>query len=162
MPDMICDASTLQLLDQAGVFGLLEKLYERVVVPEIVATEMAEGRSGGATVPDLAAFAWIETRPVRGVDAVSVKSGLGPAERATLALAMETPGAVVVTDDPVAKRHAQMLRQPCTGTLGILLRAKQKKLVNRIAPIIDKLESRGFKLHPTTRSAVLAWAKETT
>jgi predicted nucleic acid-binding protein len=158
---MVLDTTAIQHLDRAGGFDLLEKLYEKVIVPEPVAAEITEGVEAGLSLPDLGKCAWVEVRPVRDPDVVSVKSGLGPGERAAMALAGETPGAVVITDDPLARRYAQMMRQPFTGTIGVLLRAKKKNLVSRVGLLIEKLDSRGFKFHPTTRASVLTWANET-
>jgi len=161
MPEMVLDTTAIQHLDRAGGFDLLEKLYEKVIVPEPVAQEVIAGIEAGLSLPDLGKYSWVEIRTVGHPDTVSVKSGLGPAERATMALATETPGSVVITDDPMMRRYAQMMRQTYTGTIGVLLRAKKKQLISRVGLLIEKLDSRGFKFHPTTRASVLTWANET-
>jgi predicted nucleic acid-binding protein len=157
---MILDTTAIQHLDRAGGLDLLQKIYEHVIVPSAVAEEIEQGRAAGVPLPELGKYSWIEVRPVKDVDAVSVKTGLGPGERAAMALAMETPGSVVVIDDPLGRRYAQMMRQSHTSTLGVLLRAKQKQLIKRVGSLLEKLESRGFKPHPTTRTAFLAFANE--
>jgi uncharacterized protein len=48
-----------------------------------------------------------------------------------------------------------------TGTLGVLLKAKQTGYLPHVAPLLDRLESLRFRLDHTTRQAVLTLAGET-
>jgi len=85
---------------------------------------------------------------------------LGSGETAVLALALEITDAVVILDDAMARRHAQVLGLRLTGTLGVLLDAKREGLVTDVAPLLDDLQSLGFRLSGTTRDAVLRLAGE--
>lgn len=68
--------------------------------------------------------------------------------------------AVAVLDDRMARRAAQMLSVPCTGTLGILLKAKEQSLMKSIKPALRDLERCGFRLDPDTHAAVCEIAGE--
>lgn len=60
----------------------------------------------------------------------------------------------------LARRHARLLGLTITGTLGVLLRAKNEGFLPAVAPVVDKLEQLGFRLAPETRAAVLRLAGE--
>jgi predicted nucleic acid-binding protein len=67
---------------------------------------------------------------------------------------------LVLLDDAVARQHALKLAIRFTGTLGILLKAKQSRLLVEILPILDKLETKGFRLDKKTRVAMIKLAGE--
>jgi predicted nucleic acid-binding protein len=47
-----------------------------------------------------------------------------------------------------------------TGTLGVLLQAKQAGLLPAVSPILDRLQELRFRMDPETRQAVLRLAGE--
>ena len=83
-----------------------------------------------------------------------------PEKKKRLALSIQRPGSLVILDDRLARSHAEALRLPVTGTLGILLRAKSEGLLPRVAPVLDKLNRLGFRLSSRTAAAVLKLANE--
>ena len=46
------------------------------------------------------------------------------------------------------------------GTVGLLLAAKSRGWIGAVRPLLDRLETRGFRLSPAVRSAALAAADE--
>ena len=66
----------------------------------------------------------------------------------------------MILDDAVARRYASQAGLKVVGTLGILLLAKARSLVDSIGPFIEKLDSHGFRLHAGTRASVLKLAGE--
>lgn len=70
-------------------------------------------------------------------------------------MALESKDAVAVTDDRVARKVAEELKLPFTGTLGLLIDAKSKNLIALVEPFLDRLQSLGFRLSAETRTAVL-------
>ena len=85
---------------------------------------------------------------------------LGPGEAEVLMLALESQGTTVVLDDRLARRVAETLGLALTGTLGLLLDAKRAGLIRAVGPLVDQLQSLGFRLAPHTRAAVLRLAGE--
>jgi predicted nucleic acid-binding protein len=83
---------------------------------------------------------------------------LGAGERAAIAVARRSD--LVLVDDALARRHAKLLGLTITGTLGVLLRAKQAGVVPAVSPVIEQLERLGFRLAPETRTAVVKLAGE--
>ena len=161
MPEVISNTSPLQYLYQIALLDVLRSLYVRVTIPEAVVAELAEGRARGVALPDPAGFPWMYMRPVRDRSLLPQAAYLGPGEQEVLALGLEAPGSLLLLDDAVARLHAKSLGLTFTGTLGVLLRAKQTGCVRALTPILDRLEALRFRLDSRTRKAVVTLAGET-
>jgi predicted nucleic acid-binding protein len=160
LPDVICNTSPFQYLHQIGHLELLPKLVSRIVVPTAVADELAEGRRRGLDLPIPEDLPWVDMRTPSSEHVVRLVADLGPGETGVLFLALERTDAVVILDDALARRHAEMLGISLTGTLGVLLDAKRCGLVSALTPLIDDLQRLGFRLSDRTRQAVLRKAAE--
>jgi len=160
LPEVICNTSPLQYLHQIGYLELLPRLVSRIVVPTAVAAELEEGRRLGLDLPDPEALPWVELRDSANKQVLRLVADLGPGETAVLALALERNDAIVILDDALARRHAEVLGLRLTGTLGVLLDAKRGGLVPALTPLVDELQRLGFRLSKDTRNAVLRLAGE--
>lgn len=160
MPEVICNTSPLQYLHQIGQLELPPALVSRVVVPTAVAEELAEGRRRGLDLPVPEMLPWVELAVPANEQVVRLVADLGPGETEVLLLALEQTDPVVILDDALARRHAEMLGISLTGTLGILLDAKRRGLVPALIPLIDDLQRLGFRLSERTRHAVVRMARE--
>lgn len=160
MAETVCDTSPLQYLFQIGLLELLPTLYGEITVPEAVVLEIEEGRRHGVSLPDVQSLPWVRVKQPRDRAVLAIVSDLGAGEREVLALAVERPGSLVILDDRLARRYAFHLGLRMTGTLGVLLRAKRGSYLRAIAPALDELDRRGFRLDTTTRAAVLRLSDE--
>lgn len=160
MPEAIADTSPLQYLFQLDLFDLLPSLYGQVLVPEAVAREIAAGRSRGVSLPELTSLPWVTIRKITSARVLLMAPDLGAGEREVLALAVELSDPLVVLDDALARRFARRLELPLTGTLGLLLKAKEIGRIDRIKPSLETLDSLGFRLDDRTRASVLEIAGE--
>ena len=160
MPEVIVNTSPLQYLFQLDLLDLLPHFYRQVLVPEGVVREMTAGHARGVSLPDLGSLDWIRIRPVGSRAVLPLAAGLGIGEREVLALAIELGDSVVVLDDSLARRFASRLNLAKTGTLGLLLKAKQESRIERLGPYPDLLEGLGFRLDERTRESVLRLAGE--
>ena len=160
MPEVIVDTSPLQYLHQLGLLDLLPDLYGEIQIPESVVREIAAGRALGVALPELTTLPWIKIRRVVGLAVLPLVSDLGAGEREVLALALEADHPLVVLDDALARRVARRLDLALTGTLGLLLKAKQAGRIARLEPLLERLEALNFRLDPYTRLSVLRLAGE--
>lgn len=160
MPDTICDTSPLQYLHQLRKLDILPALTTRVVVPPAVVAELQEGLQRGIDLPEARRLAWLDIRRPTSAPVLPLVTDLGAGEREVLALALETPSSGGVLDDRVARRVARGLGLKVTGTLGLLLDAKRGGHIEKVAPLLDELESLRFRLAGHTRTAVLKLAGE--
>lgn len=140
---------------------MLPALYGQIILPQAVVTELDIGRSLGILLPDLALLAWTVVRQAQNLSATSpVAEVLGTGEREALALALEIPGSLVLLDDALGRRYAEALGVRITGTLGIILKAKQRNYLASVKPVLDQLDRLNFRLDASTRTNVLRLAEE--
>jgi len=161
MPEIsIVNTSPLFYLHRLGLLELLKKLYGHITVPEAVKKELIEGQAQGEDVPQLENYIWVEIRSVSMPKYLQLIADLGPGESEVLALATNHPSALVILDDKLARRIAEMQGFRLTGTAGVLLRAKQQGLVPALKPIIERLLDLDFRLKPDLVKATFELAGE--
>lgn len=161
MLEVIANTSPIQYLYQLDLLDFLPQLYREVLVPDGVVWELRNGARLGVSLPDIASLGWLRPRSVGSAPVLPLAAGLGVGEREVLALAVELDSPLVILDDALARRFAQRLSLPLTGTLGLLLKAKQHKRIEQVAPYLHRLEALRFRLDASTRAAVLELANET-
>jgi uncharacterized protein len=160
LPEIICNTLPLQYLHQLNALHFLPALVKSITVPPAVQEELDVGRELGLDLPDLKSYEWVVVRRPASSPALPLITDLGPGEREVLALALESPESVCVIDDALARRVAGALGLRCTGTLGVLLETKRAGITTSVRPLLDQLQSLGFRLAGYARVAVLKLAGE--
>ena len=51
---------------------------------------------------------------------------------------------IVIIDDANVKKHAKYLGLPVTGTLGVLIKAKQKGYIDKLQPVLYEMVQNGI------------------
>jgi uncharacterized protein len=161
LPEIICNTSPLQYLHQIGALEILHTLAGRITVPLAVVEELAAGKRLGIELPDVSGLDWVKICRPASVAVLPLVSELGPGETEVLMLAIESPGAVVILDDSLARRVAETIGIKLTGTLGILRDAKKTGLIQSVGPLLNRLQERGFRLAPQTKISILRQVGET-
>jgi predicted nucleic acid-binding protein len=142
---IVCNAGPLISLARIGRLDLLPSLFGEIIVPPAVHREVTSDDSlPGAGV--LAQADWLkiaEVKDRRSVERLLSSLDAGEAEVLILARQLETTAAM---DERRGRYLAAELGVPHTGTVGILLAAKQAGLVPFIRPLLDQLIARGVRL----------------
>jgi len=161
MPDkpVIANNTPLVALWVLGRLDLLRDLYGEVWIPqaihdEFLATERALRESALQNAP------WVKPVALANPQRARVYVGLDQGEAEVLALAEERSARLVIMDEMRGRRYARRLGLPLTGTLGLLLLAKEQGLIPRVAPLLTELQNAGLYLAPDLVSAVLRRAGE--
>jgi predicted nucleic acid-binding protein len=157
---LVCDTSPIQYLHQLGLLDILPKLADRVLVPDAVAKEILRGLSANLDLPVPGNLPWIEALSEKPIDRKIANEGLGAGENAVIQSAIDSPGAIAVLDDRLARLAALRHGVPITGTIGILLDAKSRGLLALFQPHLDRLATLGFRLSDQTRNDALKRAGE--
>lgn len=146
----VADSACLIVLDQIGRTDLLTRLFGTILVPPAVAAE----------IPRLYDFLSVRetANPVMAA-VLSTRMDAGEAE--AIALALEVGNAWVILDDMRARRAAFQLGLRVIGTLGLILRAKQNGVIERVEPLLDEVEEAGFYMTPGLFQKVMRLAGET-
>ena len=82
-------------------------------------------------------------------------SVLDRGEAEVIALALERQAKLVLMDELTGRKVAQSLELPVTGTVGILIRAKQKGLIAEVGPLLEKMRHCGIRYSERFIRAVL-------
>ena len=89
-----------------------------------------------------------------------LKLELDAGEASTIALALENPISRIILDESKGRLVAKRLGLKVTGTLGIIVKAKDRGLIKSGKEILDKLEEHGFWLSERLKSYLLSILKE--
>jgi predicted nucleic acid-binding protein len=133
---IVSDATAVTTLLKAGQEGLLHRLFGQVVVPAAVHAELR------AFHPELPVFVVPQIVSDAGRRLPGTER-LGPGEAEAIKLAKETRAELLLTDDRQARLAAERLGVRCLGLLGLLVRAKQAKVIRSVGEMVTVLETRG-------------------
>lgn len=157
---VIVNTSPLLYLHQIGHLELLQKLYSGILTPPAVIEELAVGKKQGINVPDIHSIDWILITPVKSISLIPAIIDLGQGEAEVLGLGLENPGSLLIFDDQLARRIANIHKLKYTGTLGVLVKAKKLGYLSSIAPVIAMLKQQGMWLNDSIINDVLRLAEE--
>lgn len=162
MPDdpIIANTSPLLYLHQAGCLDVLRRLYGTIIVPPAVQGELTEGQRRGVDVPDVDNLAWVHIHPVASVALVPAVTDLGRGEAEVIALGLEIANGLLILDDQLARRIADVHGLRYTGTLGVLVRAKQAGYLSSVRATVAILRAKGMWLSDTVVDAALRLSGE--
>lgn len=135
---VVADTSCLIYLTALAQLELLPQLYSEVWITPTVAAGY------GLPLPE-----WMRVQaPREEIRTVVFGAGIDIGEASAIALALETPNCVVVLDDRRGRRAAHRLQLATTGTLGLLVAAKQRGFLPAIRPLVAVLLAGGMRLAP--------------
>jgi predicted nucleic acid-binding protein len=150
---VVADASPLNYLIHIGCDTLLRDLYGRVFVPGAVLAELRHP-SAPLTVGSWAAHipSWIEVRAV-AVQADAALDALDPGEREAIQLAQEERAGLLLIDEKRGRLEAKRRGIATTGTLGILVTAGSRGLIDAEAVFQQLVSTTTFRATPEVREA---------
>ena len=160
----VVNASPLIHLARVSLLELLRgpDLSIEVAVPVVVLDEVLRGArydpSAGSV--EAASRDWLTVVPTPELHPDIDPSRIDDGEIAVLSLARGMPGSTVVLDDRAARAEADRLGIPKTGTLRLLLEAKEAGIIPSVRIPLEILRARGMRLSDAVWREVLALAGE--
>jgi len=143
---VIADSSCLIGLSKIKRLNLLYELFEEILIPKAVFQEVVlqgENRKGCIDVKNAN---WIKTQSVKNDLAVSILSKtLGFGESEAMVLTTEKSADFLILDDGKARKIAKEMDLPIIGTIGILMIAEKKKLIQSAKAELLELNKIGFR-----------------
>ncbi len=156
----ISNTSPLLYLHLAGQLALLQQLYGSIVIPPAVRDELQVGAERGVNVPTVERLSWIQVLPLRSPTLVPLVTDLGRGEAEAIGLGLEHPGSLLILDDGLARRIARLNELKFTGTLGVVVKAKQRGILEAVRPVVMALRKAGLWLSDELVKEILRQAKE--
>lgn len=151
---VVSDTSPLNYLVLIDQINLLPQLYGRVLIPESVLEELSaietpqRVRNWATNLPE-----WIEVSPSTPVDDVGL-TRLHPGERDAISLALSVHADAVLLDERSGRREAENRDLKPIGTLGILVAAHKRGLID-LSATIDALRQTSFHASPKLLASIV-------
>ena len=140
MRKVIVNSTPLIALSHVKQLDLLRDLYGQVTIPRAVYNEISVKTDYSCKKAVDDALGWIVVEDIKNQMAKNMyKTQLHEGEVEVMILSLEQDADLVVIDDANAKKHAKYLNLNVTGTLGILIKAKQKGYINELKPILEEM-----------------------
>jgi predicted nucleic acid-binding protein len=158
MSKAITNTSPLLYLYRIEAIDWLAKLFDEVWTPDAVKDELLAGRSKGYDVPNPADYPWLRIVNPKSMLSEWLALDLGAGEIA--AMALENSSHIILLDDGLARRTAQVAGLQVWGTLKVLLEAKSQGLVDKIAPYVSNLSEAGMWVSAEVKQRILVLAGE--
>ena len=154
---VVSDTSALSNLALVEHLWLLEVIYQTVIIPDVVASELAAARN--PTIAAILQLSWIQTQVLSDsqlADKLQQERGLDAGEANAIALALELQADDLLMDERLGRQEALRLGISIIGILGILLIAQQRNLIPQVQPVMDaKINQAGFRVSPQLHQRVL-------
>lgn len=151
---VVADTSPILYLHLIGQIELLRSLFAEIHIPEAVFAELCH-----SAAPEFLR-AWALSRPewmIVNTDVVfadAETSRLDIGERAAIALAKRLAADLLLMDERRGVRVALSKGLAVTGTLGILVRAAQRGLIDA-ADCVERLKRTNFRYRPEMLAALI-------
>lgn len=159
---VVSDTSAIANLALVSHLWLLNQLYGQVVIPEVVANELAAAEE--QSIQETLELDWIIIQSLTDLPLATQlqqERGLDAGEAHAIALAVEIEATDLLMDERLGRREAMKLGLSIIGILGVLLAAKGQNHIPAVKPIVDDLISTaGFRVGAALYQQVLALAKE--
>jgi predicted nucleic acid-binding protein len=151
---VISDTTPLNYLVLIGQQELLARLFERVIIPRAVWTEL---QAEATPEPVRAWFdsqpKWLEVRQAN-LPADAALAALGYGEQEAILLAQELNADLLLIDDKDGRLEAMRRNLSIVGTLGVLDKAAERGLLD-LPETLARLQQTTFRVHTELITAML-------
>jgi predicted nucleic acid-binding protein len=145
MRKVVVNTTPLIALSHVGRLEILKEMYGEIIIPKAVYRELSVKTKSVCKIAVDNSLDWILVKEIQNQMAKSMyKTQLHDGEVEVMILAKEINADVVIIDDANAKKHAKYLELPVTGTLGVLIKAKQRGYVDELNPILHQMVENGI------------------
>ncbi len=137
MPEIfISDTSCLIALSNIGRLDILHDVFGEVFITDIVVQEF------GYPLPS-----WLKTIHVNNTNKMhELEKQLDSGEASVIALALEHPDCILIIDEMKGRKIAESNNLKIIGTIGVLILAEKKGVVDNPVEIAERLMQNGFRL----------------
>jgi predicted nucleic acid-binding protein len=156
---IVCDSSPLFALAICDKLRLLEQMYDTVLIPEAVYNEVSV--SGKPNADKIQEWAHNKVAQVKDNDFIQTLAEiLDSGEAEAIALYKAKDADYLLIDERKGRKIAESYNIKIIGTLGLLLLAKQKGLLESVKPYLELLQQSTIRIAPELYQTTLQRAGE--
>ena len=156
---IVSDASPVIALAVCGQLDLLDKLFDRVCIPQAVFDELTiPDKPQAGKIVEWAKDKILPARSTAVIAALSLTLDIGESE--AISLYWETAADFLLIDEKRGRIIARRNGIKTIGTVGILLSAKQSGLIPFVKPPLDILIHNNFRISDILYHQILERAGE--
>ncbi len=152
---IVCDTGPLIALGGIDQLGLLQTLFDQVMVPEQVAKEvLVKGANGlGASAFQQASWLQITSVPMEAQTILTASLDIG--EASVIVLALDQSVSLILMDENRGRKIARELYGlNVIGTGRVLVEAKAKGLIQNVKPLLANIRGNGYWISDFIMSAI--------
>jgi len=140
MRKVIVNSTPLIALCKVNQLELLHRIYGEITIPQAVFNEVTQ--KNDLVKKEVASASWVHVEAVRDTKARRMyRAKLHEGEVEVMILAQEHEGEhLVIIDDNAARKTAQFLGLTLTGTIGVLIKAKELGYIDAVMPFVNRME----------------------
>ncbi len=158
---VVSNSTPLVHLSAIEQLNLLQQLFQQIYIPKEVYEEVVVRGAGKPGADAVSNARWIHVESITNrIAYAALNAVLGQGESACIVLSLEIGADLVILDDRLARLHAQSHNLRVIGTVGVLLMADQKGLLD-FPQCLDALLASGFRLSHSEYQRVLDMWKQT-
>lgn len=149
MKAIIADTSCLIIYDKINRLEILQHTFADLIVTDEVAEEFGE-------LPD-----WITIRQLANKNRyLELVKDLGKGEASSITLALEFEDSLLIIDERKGRKVAEGLKIEIIGSLGVLIKAKDKGVIKSVKEFLDLIDKNNFRISESIKEKVLKKAGE--
>lgn len=137
------DTTPIIALSSIRQLDLLPTLFQEIDVVDVVIGECAAG--GKIVVPDLTELSWIRVVQSEPSERDFWLMELDRGEKQTLNMAVKLKADCVIIDEKLDRNVAEYLGLSVTGTLGVLLKARQQGKITSFVSCVQAMQRQGIR-----------------
>ncbi len=153
---VINTAPLLALIAAWGGLQPLQPLYRRVLVPWEVGEEIRRGGVAGFGIAEFEAADFLQRQAAPLNITAFLRNSLDLGEAAVIQLALNEGIDTVCIDETAGRRVARLHELKLTGSVGILVRAKQSGQIFSMREAIARMQAQGIRLSETVIAFALS------
>lgn len=133
---IIAVSSCLILLSKINELNILQLLFGEIIITKEIQQEFNK------PLPDWVIIRSADDERVQKI----LESSLDKGESSAIALAVELENSLLILDDKKARNMAAQLHLDYTGTVGIIIDAKQNGYITSVKEVLHKIHQTDFRL----------------
>ena len=143
MRKVVSNTTPLISLSKISKIELLKLVYREIIIPKGVFEEYQKGKNK-EFYRDISKYDWIKVKEVENEEMFEYLLDLDKGEAEAIVLAKNIKADLLIIDELRGREFARLKGLTITGTVGVLLKAKEKKLIQTALPFIYELKEKGI------------------